>query len=575
MKHWQFGKNLHKPDLPYLIRLFRRADEERGKPLVKSRGSVVKRAKLIAYLRRKGKTEDEILATASANDPIPDYITLEYPYANQPSQDMHVIRQQSDVSPLTIATFSGATAPSDSPSHKSTRLSTPISSHGTPYEQFSVPNFPSQRQPLDLSLQQSPTRPSLSQGPGMPLSLLSQSDVRGNCEASLPWHELDECESYNSVINQMLRPDTPPDTRWNQSNMFKIISGARQVPSQHLIRGLNNQSEGWTDAVAEMDILHYAEDLPHQFLLRFFRGHMMQNQGSKKDAADSFYHAYGILKTMIANRHPRCLVTLNVMLSVLEAHGQKDLAGEFLSNVLVFSQVNGVDNAVAATTEFMVNVATRRLKLVEVEVNHLESIYELLRTEFGSESSSALVALYHVAWRRATSNDHRAASLQTLTGLVHSATNILGSSHFFTIACMTTRARVVFRMGSHEESIRLMNQALEMIDLKYEPSHPYRLEALHRLAIFLVDADRPADAVGILRDVVVKRAKVIGRHNILTTRSLELLQEAWSGAGRDIAVDDLVMEMLPVSSVNYTRVNSSWTAYLPMSPPKQTLPTWL
>ena len=429
--------------------------------------------------------------------------------------------------------------------------------------------FSNQGQPLDFSLQQSSNRPSFSHEPERPSSSLSQPDVLGNSETSLPWSELDTFESYNSVIDQMLRPTTPAGAISNQLNMFKIMSGTRQVPSQELIRGLNHQSEGWSDAVAQMNHPHYAEVLPQRFLQRFFGGCMLQNQDSQEGAAESFRHAYRILETMIANRHPQCLVTLNVMLSVLEAHGQKDLAGDFLSNVLIFSHSNRTDNPVAATAEFMVNVATRRLKLVDIEIVHLESIYELLKTEFGSESSSALVGLYHVAWRAAKSDKHRQDSLQILTGLVHSATNILGESHFFTIACMTTRARVVFQVRSHEESVTLMLQALKMIDKTYAHFHPYRLEALYRLAIFLIDSDRPAESVDILREVFVERANVIGQDHVLTTRSLELLQEALGRIGRDVALKDLGVELLAFLSVNEIRVASTWEAYLPMSPPKQ------
>lgn len=70
-----------------------------------------------------------------------------------------------------------------------------------------------------------------------------------------------------------------------------------------------------------------------------------------------------------------------------------------------------------------------------------------------------------------------------------------------------------------------MRQALRMIDSRYPKFHPYRLEALYRLVLFLIDAHHCEEAERILTEVVEQRTLVFGHTNKLTMRSLKLLQD--------------------------------------------------
>jgi hypothetical protein len=527
----------------------------------------VKRPKLTAYLKRKGKTEDEILAATNANDPIPDYIKLEDPHTEDHSRLAHVQRQQSDISPLTVTTLSGATMLSGSLSNQSTRLPTPVSSHEAPLEQISLLDLSNQRWPPASEMQTLSDWPSLSEVVELPSRTPLQPDMPAGSEPFNVSAELDTLESYNNIINQMLRPSTPAGTTSSQLNMLKIMYGTRQVSSQNLIRDLNHQHDILTNATAETNDPHYAADLPQRFLKSFFGSCMLYNQGSQKGASDSLRHARDLLEEMIVHLHPECLITLNVMLSVLEAHGQNHLVADFLSTMLRFSQTNLINNPVAATAEFMVNVATRKLKLDGAEVAQLRSIYELLSDRFGPNSSSALVGWYNVAWRMAKSEEHRDAALQTLKWLAQIASESLGSSHVLTITCITTMARVMFRTNRQEESIILMAQALETIGLRYAHFHPYRLEALHRLARFQIDGGQVADGANILIEVIVKRANILGQNNPLTRRSLDLLHRALGLTWRDDVFSGLEMELLSNSSVNEVHERFPMMAYSPVASP--------
>ena len=530
------------------------------RPVVKIRHRIVQRSQIDAYLKRKGRSEEEVLAAADANQSNPEYIELEYTHNKNQSTDVHPQGPRPDVSPSALATSSCAARVSGSFINPSTRLPTPVSYDGTPSEQKCLTDWQSQREHPALNVEaffEPPYNHSL-----RPPLAAKRVDQPSGSEASKMWSEIDNIGSYNNVISQMLRPDSPPASRRCQLNFFKLLSGAQRVSDQaKMLRDLDEHCGFSTDLTKDTNELHSGAELPQKFLSRFFGGCMLHTQGSAERAKDSFRHAGDILESMIRNCHPECLTALNIMLSVLEAHGQKDVAGEFLSTVLVFSQSTMNENPVAETTEFMVSVATRR---VEQDIEVLNSIYERLKDRFGSESPSALVGLYHIAWRCAMAEEHRERALQTLTELIRSATEILGASHFLTITCMTTMARVLSYVRTEGESLSLMRQAIWSIDLRYASFHPYRLEVLHRLAMLLIEMHRERDAESILSGVVVDRAHVLGVHNDLTVRSLELFQEALASRGENVQMDQLASQLLSPSRINDVFEESPLTAYLPV-----------
>jgi hypothetical protein len=528
-------------------------------------------------LKRKRKSEDEFLAAARASDPTPDYTNLEYPHIETPPTNTHFSSHQTDASPLASATPSWTTTThSGSLSHQATRLPTPVSFPSTPHEQRSSFDFSSQRDPTALDLQASLERCNFSHQPKLPFSQYPQLDTSATlaglpegAAASTIWSQLDSMESFKSVINQLLRPDSPAGCASAQLNMFKILSGSQPVSSQdELIRGLSRQRQVANHEVDYTTDYHDGTDLPQNFLVHFFGAFMLHRQGFSEAAADSFRHAKGPLQSMIRDCHPECLTTLNVMLSVLEAHGQNEPAGEFLSYVLVFSQRNLNNNPVAATAEFMVNVATRQLKIDDVEIASLASIHHQLEDQFGVRSPSALVGLYHVAWRCAKAGQHREKALQTLTKLVPLAAEILGPSHFLTITCMTTMARVLSYIRSVEAAIRLMHQALGAIDSRYAEFHPYRLEVLYRLGRLQIHAHNAKDAGRILEEVVEHRVKVLGIDNKLTQHSLELLREARASGEVNAELHEAASGLLP-EKVREIHEHVPWTAYLPIAATRQ------
>lgn len=493
----------------------------------------MKRPKINAYLKRKGKSEKEILDASDANELIPEYISLEYQHVETPSNNLRLPVQQPNVSPSTFGSSSQDTTPSAFTSGEFSRLTTPVSLNEPPHEEQSLLESRAQRALPTFNWQNEwsgstssfrpdpvPTRPSK---PSMPAPL---PDPPKRSRTLDLWLKLDSRPSYNCVIDQMLRPDTPTGCKSNQLDFFKILSGSQQVSNQEeLIQGLDHQCTHSNHPDENINGRHNRDDLSQRFLLSFFSGCMLGSQGSLEDPANAIRHANSLLKTMIRNRHPACLTTLNIMFAALVACGQGPRAGEFLANVLVFPQLDLCDNPIAASVEFLIGIATKKLNIVAVEIAHLQSIHDQLRNEFGSESPAALVGLYHIAWTCSKVEAHRERAGQILHDLVPRARKALGPSHFLTITCMTMMARLLYHQHQVEASLALMRDAIEAIDLGYADFHPYRLEARHRQAQCLLKLGHLTDAETILQEVVKQRTNVLGRTNDLTERSRKLLQE--------------------------------------------------
>ncbi|ERF76735.1 hypothetical protein EPUS_02274 [Endocarpon pusillum Z07020] len=569
---WGLGKNLRENDLAHLLLAFQRAERDLGRPQVKLRGRIMGRSQVNAYLKRKGKADQDILATIDANQPLPRHI--EYLYPENPSLNIHPDGLHLNISPSTLTTPSWTATPSGAFSNQSTSQSTPASQHEPMGEHRPCMDLERPKELPKFNLQESLDRLNADNRQELSSSNSSSPDVLPESVNLLESFDMPENfefpESFNSVMNQILSQDSsagPEPSQPSQMSFYKMLSGTRLVSNHaELTRGLDRQFRLSMNAMKDVNGQQPCEDRAQRFLGCFFGGCVLRCQGASEGATDCFRHANILLKFMIEKYDPECLSALNGMLPILEAHGHKELAVEFLSNVLTFLQ-HTPNNPVAATAEFLIKVAARQLKSFAVEVKHLEDTHQHLKDRFGAQSPSALVGLYHIAWMCAREEEHRERALQILAELVPLASKIMGPSNFLTITSMVTMARVLSYVRTKEESIALVWQTIQMIDQKYARFHPYRLEVLHRLATLLIDTHRAKDAENILRGVIEQRRVVLGPNNSLTKRSMECLQEAIQATGRDVEVNRLESELLSPPRVSKVLEDTPSTAYLPLPSP--------
>ncbi|NJR31367.1 hypothetical protein HC762_01125 [bacterium] len=381
---------------------------------------------------------------------------------------------------------------------------------------------------------------------------------------------LDGVESFNNVLNQITNPSHPAGTHSSQLRVWRLLSGSPQAQSgpPSFIRDISCDCVISDPVVQHTHNCQLGGDLPQTFLTHFFAWCMHFTQGSSDNAEPLLHHAGSLLQHMISTRHPDCLIVLNVLLSVVEAHGQRDLASDFLSSVLASIQLGHCP--VEASANFMVGIASRKLAIIDVDHRRLQTIHKNLEFHCGPESPSALVGLYHLAWRYAKDEEHQESALEILERLLPTAEYVLGQSHFFTITCMATMARVLSYIRSLPEALLVMDTALQAVDSEYAPFHPYRLELLYRRAVLFIEAECPTQAEKTLCEVITYRVQVLGIDNVLTRRSLGLLQEALAMNGQHIHLEDLRSGFLSSPTVNQVYKISPLKAYLPAVTPAPT-----
>jgi hypothetical protein len=484
LKKWGLGKNLTREALPHLLRHQRRAECDPERPKVLYREHPTNRAKLAAYLKRLKMSEEEVLAAADPDELTPEYVTLEYPLITPASTADLPPGALLDPSPSACSTLSDIITISDSVS---------TSFHET--------KFGSQRDESIINLPNESEHPSYAQ---LSLDSSEPAALPTLPQTSIVWPiEIDADPHIQATdLHQ------PAGIVTNLSTSGHLLFGSRPIADQ-------NQS------IRELTYHHAERSLPALILAEFFTGSTKLN-----NASSFFQFARAPLQAMITGRHPDCLTTLNVILSISEALGQSRLMGGFLASLSFHNHHHKDSNPIAASVDFMIAIATRKVKHSRIGLQEIEMTRKGLKDLFGPDSPSALIGIYHVAWLCTKAAEHRELALSLLGGLLPSATRVFGPSHLFTLACMATMARVLSYIRSGEGSLSLMQDVVQAIDWKSSHLSSYRLRMQYRQAHYLIIAGYLPEAVQILRVVYTGQVHLLGSSNVLTIRALKKLRSA-------------------------------------------------
>lgn len=343
---------------------------------------VIERSSITTSSQRRGKSEDEILAATGTEFPATDDIKLKYLHVEGSSTKSSPSRPKPAVSPLTLATPSLMTTYPASLDTYSTRLPQPVSFIEMPSENSPFLDLQNQRDFPVLNVQQSSNyarandeHEELSDDIKRLRLSMQHADLFESSAVFTTWSFLADLESYTNVIDQMLKPDVSSGSAISQLNVIRMLSGFPQASSQRgTIQGLGDRWEDPNDPMKDANGQQKVVDVSQRFLVRVLGGCMLHNQGSVKGAAILFHQAHDLFEAIIRDSHPKCLIVLNVMLSVLKAHGRNQLAGDFL--VSVISVLHLLYNPVAATVKFMIQAVTRELRNFEADMENLQAIYE-------------------------------------------------------------------------------------------------------------------------------------------------------------------------------------------------------
>jgi hypothetical protein len=556
------GRNLSEVDVAVIIRIFRKAAEEGKNCKVFLKGTEIAPARISKYIKKKKTTEDSLLASINIPAKQPHYITHKtWPREDEPAADDHRHHGLSPHGSSEVMTPSMSTPPSQLASSDFSRVVTPTSVLSPRSSQSSVRAEWSQYPALNqqTALQGIDTRAI----PEQPVARQDDPMIISDDETGI--EEMVEVDNSNTngadvemMSNRLLNPGGYVDKPWTEPSYFRqlsvtpqfcnkaIVADRRQQPTSQtltshstssdrgpvssMIRSARSQIQGTSSGHEES-----------AFLSRCIDACISQGKGLIKNASNELRSALGIFRWLVENRPDRCLTTLNVLLSTLEAHGHREMAQDILSKALDVVRKMALSlDLVAPTIEFMLEIVSGQTKLQEYNTATLWAIHDKAALLWTKDSPSTLTALYHVAWNIATDPAKCDEAWEILRDLRPRCELIFGPHHPQTVTCMITESRTLHNQGKQRNDIELLNKAAILVneaatrsEQVFEEFHPYRLELQSRQARILMEFGPAYDVERILRQTLEHQVDILGLDNPRTKSTIRLLQKFLNNRGKE------------------------------------------
>ena len=564
------------------IEALREVERAGNKVKVMLRGTPITPADISSYLRKKKMTEDELLESADETRSRPPYLTFEPVHESSHTPTHSRSSRQSYASLPAASNFTSpswisTSTPSDSARPSSLHTPKSLVSHDASLTSFDLSRYDFSVDRLDNSTTNFDG--DANQGDTRPMDDDEEVDFEFSNDMVLDEDMEEICraatfsEELNAVVNQMFRPRPVAERHATDPMIFNVIAATprcqsistRPSGSQPAKLSSSFDCSAPFDLANQVDVMdqHRGPSSTYQsiygscqenwvdagpLLSKCFEGCILQSQGLCSQADSAIDTAARDFAKVIEHQGPCCLATLNVLVAVLEAHGQGELAQRFLSEMLDVSDgCLGPHSPVTATVDFMLKAAARSFRKSKYNHAILRAIHQELAHTWGNDSPSALTGLYNLAWRLASDAETLVEAQELLVGLKDSCESVLGPFHVLTICCMTTLARVLFRLKRSQDAQSMMGLAINRVDEVFEEFHPYRLEARRRQAIILFEYGLLKEAEEILQDAVWHQCAVLGCQNPRTLSSTRVLQKLLRRLGKAVDADRLPQKLSQIS----------------------------
>lgn len=344
---------------------------------------------------------------------------------------------------------------------------------------------------------------------------------------------------------------TPPSVTPSSISHLQIqgaipspYSDASFRPPDHMLNnaiGMEPTETHWIDdgshdhPEAEPDAFH-PPGCPAHFLCWSITACLRRNESLDHPAELAMQEASESFKRMVVGRHEKCLTSLNLLMTLLEAHGKRDVAVELLGKFFVaLSSFKGIPEwePVVLTIRFKMDIMCG-LKIDKTwDPQTLRQIHYRFERSWGPDSPSTLACLCNIGWRLAGDQDARRLeeAVDVLSRARISLERALDQNDPQTITCLTILARALYNLERHREALDMMHTAMDRIKIRFPDYHPYRLAALRRFSLFMQKV-HSGDAETILREVASKRMRVLGPDCGLTKGSINELRDFLTERGR-------------------------------------------
>jgi len=297
------------------------------------------------------------------------------------------------------------------------------------------------------------------------------------------------------------------------------------------------------------------------FLSHCFSACIWQGQGFQTKADQMMKFAMMNFEDMIVHENDETLTSLSVLVALLEAHGQGDIATSILHQA--HSVATGLgDDALTTTIIFMLS-ALDRSAASACYADRLRGVHKKLEDRFGPMSKSALTAEYNVAWSLTQEAQQQPWKFEEALGILAPLKGkcevVFGLCHHQTSSCTATLARVYARLENTKAAAYMIEELIRRLEQGLLRFHPYRLQARARHAEYLEELGKLEDAERILREVVRDRFAILGSQNPRSQHSFKRLQKLLRKQDREGEIEGLYQQFETAVDDEYNA--NQWRAY--------------
>ncbi|KAI1618932.1 hypothetical protein EDD36DRAFT_45611 [Exophiala viscosa] len=554
LKDWGFRHNLGTTDAAHILRLLNRAKAEELPEVVTWSFRSKTREDIAKYIKRQSKLNDEahLLSQISNEDETPRYIKLaevsteqrppqipQFPLTPQPGHSSGPLAPQAGP-----AEVSSMRNPPPSP-ESSPDLSKETSGNADHGSTSSLSTFGSEISDMDLDLAPNSMAVPAGGTEGWP----ALQDVCGPFFSSVPTFDLpmwNICQHVDDTISEWSAEFTNAAL---SSTPASIEQGCGQWfdPAQFgdytRTHQLNDRTHSASFVMNCLDWLIYVGQ---------------QDAGCQTRASYHLGSAMFLFLNMIKGdslAKEECLSALSVMTAIFDCFGHNARLLQLLEQCDTVTQRQiGGGNPLATTTAFKKKMLQRSEEGTPIHpVDQLRQVHLEVQRAFPKNKGPALSARYNLAWamlENALKTDRGPKTFhparKELEGLAKECEGHFGPTRLETIMAYATLARANLYSGDAERAEEIIvSVVIPRVRQNFPENHPYMWEAKHRHAFLLIQLAKRDPALNakrklqqaeqLLREVVVRRQRVLGASNPKSVHSFRMLTDVLKMQGSDEA----------------------------------------
>lgn len=265
-------------------------------------------------------------------------------------------------------------------------------------------------------------------------------------------------------------------------------------------------------------------DAATRWVARCFLACIYKTRGQIEFGEKSLAEAATAFESMLVRRDGLILTALHLMVTILHQHDQGEIAKSIVHSATeVAERILGPEDPLKLILQFEEAASDLKLRQSSIRSVHLRKIFVHFEAELTIKHPWTLAALYNLAWMLLWEGSYfedkqEAQELYIeaegkLQRLYKESCSSLSHLHMQSITALTALSRAQYNQGRKDAAIETMSHAIN--DCKYTlgRSHPFRLEAKRRLAVFYGETGRKEKMEELYWDVLHGRLMMLGRNH--------------------------------------------------------------